>query len=128
MAEHSCLVFSRLFLFCSCTPSHASPLFHPVHGNINFHLHAQGEDSGDDAAGTEAGDAGESATGDGGDGVLSIVDGEEIGGVVFSTIASRRPELKRELGILRQELLLEEQSGAGGGDGDGDSEELKVYP
>lgn len=58
------------------------------------------------------------------DDVLSIVDGEEVGGVVFSTVATRRPELKRELGILRQALLLEEQ--ADGGGGDGGSEELKV--
>lgn len=60
------------------------------------------------------------------DDVLSIVEGEEVGGVVFSAVAARRPELKRELGILRQALLLEEQAAAGGGgDGDG-SEELKV--
>lgn len=62
------------------------------------------------------------------DDVLSIVEGEEVGGVVFSAVAARRPELKRELGILRQALLLEEQAAAGGGgDGGGDgSEELKV--
>ena len=57
--------------------------------------------------------------------MLSIVEGEEVGGVVFSTVAARRPELKRELGILRQALLLEEQAGGGGGGDDG-SEELKV--
>ena len=56
------------------------------------------------------------------DDVLSIVEGEEVGGVVFSTVAARRPELKRELGILRQALLVEEQAG-GGDDG---SAELKV--
>lgn len=65
------------------------------------------------------------ATGGGSD-ALSIVEGEEVGGVVFSTVAARRPELKRELGMLRQALLLEEQS-AGGGGGDGGAEELKVY-
>lgn len=56
--------------------------------------------------------------------VLSIVEGEEVVGVIPSTLAERRPELKRELGILRQALLLEEQASAGGG-GDG-SGELKV--
>lgn len=55
---------------------------------------------------------------------LSIVEGEEIGGVIFSTVAARRPELKRELGILRQALLLEEEQS--GGDGGGGAEELKV--
>lgn len=54
--------------------------------------------------------------------MLSIVDGEEVGGVVFSTLAARRPELRRELGILRQALMDEEQSGGG----DGGTEELKV--
>lgn len=68
----------------------------------------------------------DTATSAGGD-VLSILEGEEVGGVVFSTVAARRPELKRELGILRQALLLEEQAGGSGDGGDGGgSEELKV--
>lgn len=69
-------------------------------------------------AGEGEGEAGEaSAPNDG----LSIVDGEEVGGVVLSTLVTRRPELRRELGMLRQALLLEEA-----GSGDGESEELKV--
>lgn len=51
---------------------------------------------------------------------LSLIEGEEIGGVVLSTLVSRRPELRRELGMLRQALL--EEAGSGGGQ----SEELKV--
>lgn len=51
------------------------------------------------------------------------MEGEEIRGVVLSTIAERRPDLKRELGILRQALLLEDQEGDGGSS----EEELKVY-
>lgn len=80
-----------------------------------------------DGEGGEKGEGGDTPTAAataGGD-TLSIVEGEEIGGVVFSAVAARRPELKRELGILRQALLLEEQSGGGGG-GEGGSEELKV--
>eukprot|EP00752_Nemacystus_decipiens_P014373 g12785.t1 len=74
------------------------------------------EDEGGDKRGED--DASSAA-----DDVLSIVEGEEVGGVVFSTVAARRPELKRELGILRQALLLEEQAAAG----DDGSEELKVW-
>ena len=72
-----------------------------------------GSDYGDDGNDIEKGDDL--------DGALSIVEGEEVGGVVLSTLAERRPELKRELGILRQALLLEGQDGDDGG-----SEELKV--
>lgn len=51
------------------------------------------------------------------------MEGEEIRGVVLSRIAERRPDLKRELGILRQALLLEDQD-----EDEGSSEEeLKVY-
>eukprot|EP00903_Cladosiphon_okamuranus_P019171 g17633.t1 len=78
-------------------------------------------DSENEGGGEGGKDAATSAVDD----ALSIVDGEEVGGVVFSTVAARRPELKRELGILRQALLLEEQAGDGGGNGG--SEELKVW-
>lgn len=51
------------------------------------------------------------------------MEGEEIRGVVLSRIVERRPDLKRELGILRQALLQENEDG-----GEGSSEEeLKVY-
>lgn len=68
-------------------------------------------------AGREGKDGETSAPDDG----LVIVNGEEVGGVVLSTLVSRRPELRRELGMLRQALLLEEA-----GSGDGESEELKL--
>lgn len=72
---------------------------------------------------TEGGSGGDGSTeGEGahGDDGLSVIEGEEIGGVVLSTLVSRRPELRRELGMLRQALL--EEAGSGGGE----SEELKV--
>lgn len=57
---------------------------------------------------------------------LSIIDGEEVSGVVLSNLLSRRPELQRELSILRQTLLLEEAGGGASGGSGGGSEELKV--
>lgn len=77
----------------------------------------EGDATAEGAAESAAAAADAAAAGD----TLSILEGEEIGGVVFSTVAARRPELKRELGILRQALLLEEQSG-----GEDGSDELKV--
>ncbi|CAN0515611.1 unnamed protein product, partial [Ectocarpus sp. 12 AP-2014] len=90
--------------------------------NMEYQSFDSSDSEGEDGQEGEDGDA----TGGGSD-ALSIVEGEEVGGVVFSTVASRRPELKRELGMLRQALLLEEQSGGGGGGGDGGAEELKVW-
>lgn len=86
-----------------CIPKHVSTV------RIRFTLKS-GDKAADDAATSAADDT------------LSILEGEEVGGVVFSTVAERHPNLKRELGILRQALLLEEQAGGG----DGGSEELKV--
>lgn len=70
-----------------------------------------GGDGDGDGDGDGAGSGGEAA---GGGLDLSIVEGEEVSGVVLSTLVDRRPELRRELSILRQALLLEEAGGAGG--------------